>query len=172
MAVAARQENREYYAPVTRVYSHGSTAAAAEPAYRPQPRREQPAAAPQETPRQSRKPQATPALSPAQRALAALVICAVAAALLFVLVRYERITDEYAVVNSLKDDIEEANLSLAALNVELQLAVSLEDAKEVAERMGMDYPTADQIRRIEAPLASSAQDSGGAADGLPLQNQG
>lgn len=147
MAVAARQENREYYAPVTRVYSHGSTAAAAEPAYRPQPRREQSAAAPQETPRQSRKPQ-------------------------FVLVRYERITDEYAVVNSLKDDIEETNLSLAALNVELQLAVSLEDAKEVAERMGMDYPTADQIRRIEAPLASSAQDSGGAADGLPLQNQG
>lgn len=173
MAVAARQENREYYyAPVTRVYSHGATAVAAQPAYRPQPREEQPEAAPAAKPKQQQRVKAQPAISPLQRVLATVVICAVAAALLFVLVRYERIADEYAVVNELKDDIEEANLSLAALNVELQLAASLDDAKAVAERMGMDYPTADQIHKVGAPLVTVLDDNAGAASNLSPQNQG
>ena len=174
MAVAARQENREYYyAPVTRVYSHGATAVAAQPAYRPQPREEQqPEVAPVQRPKQQQKVQAQPATSPLQRVLATILICALAASLLFVLLRYERIADEYAVVNELKSDIEEANLSLAALNVELQLAVSLDNAKEVAQRMGMDYPTADQIHRVGAPLTASLDDNAGSADSLPLQNQG
>lgn len=169
MAVAARQEYREYYAPVTRVYSHGATAAAAQPAYRPEPRREEPQAAPEERQKQQQRVQAQPAISPLQRVLAVFAICAVAAVLLFVLVRYERIADEYAVINELKDDIEEANLSLAALNVELQLATSLEDAKTVAERVGMDYPTADQIHKVGEPLTTTLQGSS-AADDLPLQN--
>ena len=173
MAVAARQETREYYyAPVTRVYSHGATAVAAQPAYRPQPREEQPEVVPAAKPRQQQRVQAQPAISPLQRVLATIAICAVAAALLFVLVRYERIADEYAVVNQLKDDIEEAELSLAALNVELQLAVSLDNAKEVAQRMGMDYPTAAQIHRVGDPLTTVLDDNAGAASDLSLQNQG
>lgn len=176
MAVAARQENREYYAPVTRVYSHGATAVAAEPAFRPEPRPE-PQAAPLERQKQQPRAQTRPAVSPMQRVLAVLVICAVAAALLFVLVRYERIADEYAVVNEIKEQIEEKNITLAALNVELQLAVSLDDAKETAQRMGMGYPTADQIHRLGDPLVSVSVDDSGidnstVGDDLPLQEQG
>ena len=70
-----------------------------------------------------------------------------AAALMFLLARYERISVEYAVVNDLKSQIGKTQLELSSLMVELEFAASLDQAKQEALAAGMNYPAASQILR-------------------------
>lgn len=146
MAVTARQVNNSYYSSQTGMYVNGATARALpkpQPNYAPSPvRRVQPG--------YRVKPQPKSRLSFLQKLLVITCILTAAAALLFLLVRYERISDEYAVVNSLKNDIEEKKRELDTLSVTLECSVSLEEAKEAARRAGMNYPTVEQIVKLDA----------------------
>ena len=158
----AAKQHRNYYAPVTRVYSYGSTAAELAPSEREERFRERgelPVIEEQrrEEARQKLAPQVR--ANPKRRVAILAGVCLTAAALLLVLVRYAKIAAEYSTVNSLKSDIEQAELNLAALNVELQLAVSLEDAEATAKAAGMSYPTASQIHRVGEPLSGTEEET-------------
>lgn len=154
MALAARQLTQEAYeAPSTRVYAGGYAEPARKPAQnRPKPR--MPSPEPQKpSPRTRVHKHSARSIKPAvkinlgQRLLALTSICLVASALLFVLVRYAQIAEQYSEINRLKSEIQESTLNIAALNVQLQMAVNLEDARRVALEAGMGYPQADQIIR-------------------------
>lgn len=155
MAVAARREAREYYAPATRVYSH--SAAYAEPAVDPHIYGN-----PEEFPNKDSRADKKSRQQRKHRLLFRLVsVCAVLAslsALLFVMMRYEKIAGEYAYVNELKENIEETRLNLNALSVSLQYAVNLDEAKAAAERLGMVYPDASQFVRVDETMTGIAAD--------------
>lgn len=155
MAVAARREAREYYAPVTRVYSH--SAAYAEPVVDPDIY-----GRPQREPEIDREAERNARLQRKRRLLLRLAsVCSVLAALsalLFIMVRYEKISVEYAAVNALREDIEETRLNLDALNVTLQYAVTLDEARAAAERLGMVYPDAGQFVLVYGTEAADPPD--------------
>lgn len=71
-----------------------------------------------------------------------------AAMILFTLTGYERITRAYADVNVLNNAIDETNLRIAALDVQIECAVTIRDAQEAAERLGMQYPSPSQYVRV------------------------
>lgn len=167
MAVAARKIDSELrYAPATRVYSQGAAAPALAPEA-PRPVREaQPRQAPKAAPapgraRVARAVKPRPQVSAGRLLFVTLAILAGAALLIILLVRYAMISQDYAVVNGIKTDIEEIQREIDALNVELSAAVSLEDARAAALEAGMGYPTAEQIIRIQG--AQKAQAGGQAA---------
>ena len=152
MAIAARKtDDALRYAPATRVYSQAEANPAAEPPVRrpPQPSPVRP----------SRKP-GSPATRVARQAkpsafaglgrllLITMSVLTGAALLIMLLVRYAIISQEYAVVNELKDDIVQYQQEIEMLNVQLNGAVTLEEAREAALAAGMGYPTAEQIVRI------------------------
>ena len=147
MAVAARKIDTEYvYAgsPAMRVYTHRV------------PRAEEAAVA-----QQQEQAQEQPASKPAhsysliQKLLTTCAILAAAAAVLLVMVRYADIAVQYAVVNEHKTTIEENNRTLAELEVRLNSAVSLEEAREAALAAGLGYPAASQIVSIDGTGAGS-----------------
>ncbi|MEL7609005.1 MAG: hypothetical protein AAGU74_05825 [Bacillota bacterium] len=151
MAVAAGQANKDYYAPSG--YAYTSTAAtAAQPAYEPSRPARRPAPAPQPRPRQPERtpgyrvrPDAQSAISPLRKAAMIFGIMGVSAALLLVLARYARISDEYSVVNDLKSQIAEQDRNIETLNVALEFAMTIQEADAAAKESGMNYPSADQI---------------------------
>lgn len=63
---------------------------------------------------------------------------------LFMLTGYERITRAYADINTLNDEIEQTNLRITELDVQIECAVTIQDAQEAAERFGMRYPDPSQ----------------------------
>lgn len=147
MAVAARKIDTEYvYAgsPAMRVYTHRI------------PRTE-------ETPvvQQQVEEQARPAAQPVygygivQKLLTTCAILAAAAAILLVMVRYADIAAQYAVVNDYKSTIEANQRTLVELEVRLNSAVSLDEAREAALAAGLSYPTASQIVSIDDTGAGS-----------------
>ena len=71
-----------------------------------------------------------------------------AAMILFTLTGYERITRAYADVNTLNSAIDETNLRIAALDVQIECAVTIRDAQDAAERFGMQYPSPSQYVRV------------------------
>ena len=115
---------------------------------------------PQPKPGYRVRPEKESTLSVLQKTALVASIFLMAAALLAVLSRYERIAGEYSVVNGLKSDIEQQQLQLAQLTVELEFAVSLSEAKAAAQATGMNYPTASQIVR-PGELSQSAFAGGG-----------
>ena len=88
-------------------------------------------------------------------AVALCAVLAAAAAILLVMVRYSDIAVQYAVVNDYKTTIEENNRTLAELEVRLNSAVSLEEAREAALAAGLGYPAASQIVSIDGTGAGS-----------------
>ena len=147
MAVAARKIDTEYvYAgsPAMRVYTHRVPRAEEAPAVQQQEQeQEQPAAKPAHS------------YSLIQKLLTTCAILAAAAAILMVMVRYADIAVQYAVVNEHKTTIEENNRTLAELEVRLNSAVSLEEAREAALAAGLGYPAASQIVSIDGTGAGS-----------------
>ena len=83
-------------------------------------------------------------------------VLSVAALLIILLVRYAIISQEYAVVNEIRDQIVACSREIDILNVQLNAAVSLEEAREAALEAGMGYPQADQIGRIQGTEPSLA----------------
>ena len=145
MAVAARKIDTEYvYAgsPAMRVYTHRVNRA-----------EEEPVAQQQE--------QARPAEQPAHsyglihKLLTTCAVLAAAATILLVMVRYADIAKQYAVINDYRTDIEENDRTLAELEVRLNSAVSLEEAREAALAAGLGYPAASQIVSIKGTGAGS-----------------
>ena len=145
MAVAARKIDTEYvYAgsPAMRVYTHRV------------PREE-------EAPVVQQQEQAQPAAKPVHsyslihKLLTTCAVLAAAAAILLVMVRYSDIAVQYAMVNDYKTTIEENSRTLAELEVRLNSAVSLDEAREAALAAGLGYPAASQIVSIDSTGAGS-----------------
>jgi len=74
---------------------------------------------------------------------------------LFTLSGYERISRAYADINALNAEIDSTGLRINELNVQIECAVTIQDAQKVAEEYGMRYPEQDQYVRIGDPLPFS-----------------
>ena len=162
MAIAARKtESQLRYAPRTRVYVQGPACPAAEPYGEAMPApgsaARQPAG-PRVT-RIARKPQTRIYVDAGRLLFSTMGVLSIAALLIILLVRYAIISQEYAVVNEIRDQIVACNREIDILNVQLNAAVSLDEAREAALEAGMGYPKADQIVRIQAtePSLSGGQ---------------
>lgn len=100
-----------------------------------------------------------------------IVMCAFAFAgmVLFVLSGYERISRAYADINTLNSEIDERELRIKALEASIECAVTISDAQEAAEALGMRYPEQSQYVPAgsavplsgTAPTASSGTGTGG-----------
>ncbi len=149
MAVAARKIDTEYvYAgsPAMRVYTH-----------RVHQREEEAQPVRQEQPQPTARPAQRPVHSYGlvQKLLTTCAILAAAAAILLVMIRYADIAAQYAVVNDYKATIEANQRTLVELEVRLNSAVSLDEAREAALAAGLGYPAASQIVTIDGTDAGS-----------------
>ena len=141
MAVAARNLDNDYvYArsSTMRVYTHRM------PAEADTPQAEAVA-----------QPAVKPRYSPLQRLAVTCGILMSAIAILAIMVRYATITEQYAVVNQYKNTIEENKRTLDRLEVRLNSAVNLDEAREAALAAGLGYPAASQIVKIDRTDAGS-----------------
>lgn len=141
MAVAARKLDNDYvYArsSTMRVYTHRM------PAEADTPQAEAVA-----------QPAVKPRYSPLQRLAVTCGILMSAIAILAIMVRYATITEQYAVVNQYKNTIEENKRTLDRLEVRLNYAVNLDEAREAALAAGLGYPAASQIVKIDGTDAGS-----------------
>lgn len=141
MAVAARKLDNDYvYArsSTMRVYTHRM------PAEADTPQAEAVA-----------QPAVKPRYSPLQRLAVTCGILMSAIAILAIMVRYATITEQYAVVNQYKNTIEENKRTLDRLEVRLNSAVNLDEAREAALAAGLGYPAAPQIVKIDGTDAGS-----------------
>lgn len=141
MAVAARKLDNDYvYArsSTMRVYTHRMPAEADTPQAK--------AVA---------QPAVKPRYSPLQRLAVTCGILMSAIAILAIMVRYATITEQYAVVNQYKNTIEENKRTLDRLEVRLNSAVNLDEAREAALAAGLGYPAASQIVKIDRTDAGS-----------------
>ena len=141
MAVAARKLDNDYvYArsSTMRVYTHRM------PAEADTPQAEAVA-----------QPAVKPRYSPLQRLAVTCGILRSAIAILAIMVRYATITEQYAVVNQYKNTIEENKRTLDRLEVRLNSAVNLDEAREAALAAGLGYPAASQIVKIDGTDAGS-----------------
>lgn len=141
MAVAARKLDNDYvYArsSTMRVYTHRM------PAEADTPQAEAVA-----------QPAVKPRYSPLQRLAVTCGILMSAIAILAIMVRYATITEQYAVVNQYKNTIEENKRTLDRLEVRLNSAVNLDEAREAALDAGLGYPAASQIVKIDGTDAGS-----------------
>ena len=71
---------------------------------------------------------------------------------LFTLSGYERISRAYADINALNKEIELTELRINELEVQIECAVTIQDAQTAAESYGMRYPDKGQYVRIGDPL--------------------
>ena len=88
---------------------------------------------------------------------------------LFTLSGYERISRAYADINALNSEIDLTELRINELEVQIECAVTIQDAQKVAEAYGMRYPDKDQYVRVgdalpfdnslPSPSASSADET-------------
>lgn len=141
MAVAARKLDNDYvYArsSTMRVYTHRM------PAEADTPQAEAVA-----------QPAVKPRYSPLQRLAVTCGILMSAIAILAIMVRYATITEQYAVVNQYKNTIEENKRTLDRLEVRLNSAVNLDEAREAALAAGLGYPATSQIVKIDGTDAGS-----------------
>ena len=65
--------------------------------------------------------------------------------LVFILSGYERISRAYSAVNDLNDQIEEIELTIDALEAEIEKAVTIEAAQQYAVSHGMQYAQESQL---------------------------
>lgn len=75
--------------------------------------------------------------------------------ILFTLAGYERISRAYADINALNSEIDSTSLRINELDVQIECAVTIQDAQQVAEAYGMRYPEKSQYVKIGDPLPFS-----------------
>jgi hypothetical protein len=75
--------------------------------------------------------------------------------ILFTLAGYERISRAYADINALNKEIDSTDLRINELDVQIECAVTIQDAQKVAEAYGMRYPEKSQYVKIGDPLPFS-----------------
>lgn len=147
MAVAARKVQNEYvytHSSTMRVYTHRAASAAAQPQVEAQQKTE-------ERPAQG--------IGIIKKLAISCCILLAAATMLVVLMRYAMITEQYAVVNEYKQTIEENQRTLNELEVKLNSAVSLEEAREAALAAGLGYPSVSQIVTINGAAYAGTETS-------------
>ncbi len=74
---------------------------------------------------------------------------------LFTLAGYERISRAYADINALNTEIDSTELRINELDVQIECAVTIQDAQKVAEAYGMRYPEKSQYVKIGDALPFS-----------------
>lgn len=67
---------------------------------------------------------------------------------LFTLAGYERISRAYADINALNNEITLTDLRINELDVQIECAVTIQEAQEIAQAYGMQYPEKDQYVRV------------------------
>lgn len=99
-----------------------------------------------------------PELNPLARI--GLILCGFifAGMVLFTLTGYERISRAYADINALNTEIDSTKLRINELEVQIECAVTIQDAQKVAEAYGMQYPEKSQYVKIGDPLPFSGSD--------------
>jgi len=75
--------------------------------------------------------------------------------ILFTLAGYERISRAYADINALNTETDSTKLRINELDVQIECAVTIQDAQKIAEAYGMRYPEKSQYVRIGDPLPFS-----------------
>ncbi len=161
MEVAGRTRVRNTYTSATRVYSpsRSSIAYAYEPVI-PLPQKQES----QERPKPRRQP-SEKLLTPGCRWALLLTMAVLATSSLIIVFRFANIAGSYAQINKMKSAISAAELRIRELNVSLECAVSINDAKEAARRFGMAYPDASQYVRVGEPFhADSMAENGGTVE--------
>lgn len=163
MAQAAKKDTY-VYAP-SRVYSYSRAATAeALPEAAPAPHRGAPRPA-HPAPRTRVKREPSPAMKRKQRFVPKLVsvieVFAATALIIFIVVQYSLIAGEYNELNDIRSDIEASKLRIAELEVQLDSAVNVEEAREAAEKAGLDYPSAGQIVDVDGVIGGYEQTGDG-----------
>lgn len=99
-----------------------------------------------------------PELNPLARI--GLILCGFifAGMVLFTLTGYERISRAYADINALNTEIDATKLRINELEVQIECAVTIQDAQKVAEAYGMQYPEKKQYVKIGDSLPFSGSD--------------
>ena len=99
-----------------------------------------------------------PELNPLARI--GLILCGFifAGMVLFTLTGYERISRAYADINALNTEIDATKLRINELDVQIECAVTIQDAQKVAEAYGMQYPEKSQYVKIGDTLPFSGSD--------------
>ena len=99
-----------------------------------------------------------PELNPLARI--GLILCGFifAGMVLFTLTGYERISRAYADINALNTETDATKLRINELEVQIECAVTIQDAQKVAEAYGMQYPEKKQYIKIGDPLPFSGSD--------------
>ncbi len=158
MAATAKKGHSAYAQ--SRVYSYSRTATAEKLPY------EDDENIPAQIPRVERKRHAapqtriiretTPAQKRKQRTVPKIVsiagVATIAAIMILLVLRYAQIATAYSNINSIKEDIEESRRKITELEVQLDEAVSIEEARLAAARSGLNYPTADQIVTVNGAV--------------------
>lgn len=85
----------------------------------------------------------------ARRFLSIVTTLVIAGCAFFLVMRFERVSQDYALNNQLKEDIRLAKQHIGDLKVELEFAIDFQRVQRLARGMGMDYPEAEQIIEIE-----------------------
>ena len=100
-----------------------------------------------------------------------LVLCtfAFAGMLLFMLSGYEKITRAYQEINNINSQIEEAELTINALEVAIECAVTIDQAQEWAKAHNMQYPLQSQYVASGSaiPVSGAPADTPGTAGSAP-----
>ncbi|MDL2217858.1 hypothetical protein LJC27_04295 [Christensenellaceae bacterium OttesenSCG-928-M15] len=137
----------------TRLYTHGSTAYAYQPATAPKPvetPRQEPQVKPE--PQKKARPQQRRALSAGCKVCLFISIAVVCAAFSMLMYRYYNISNEYLSVNKLNDNIKTIKLEIQTLHVELDSVVTIQEVQVAAQNWGMTYPGAEQYVSAGDPL--------------------
>jgi len=167
--VRERAVSTRFYAPTlgSAAYAYAEPAVAPSPAIPQQKEQPKPRPAVKQAPKVKKAP-----LTLGFKIASVFCVLLMGVSALAVIAGYENIASEYALVNTLKNDIKSAELRLAELNVDLECTVSIEEAKEAAVRLGMTYPTAAQyVRTGDAlPIVQTASQADAMADtGIPQE---
>lgn len=156
---ATAKKGQNVYAP-SRVYSYSRAATAEKLPY--EEAESIPAQIPRAEPKRHAAPQtrimreATTAQKRKQRTLPKLIsvtgVLMIAAVMIGLVFRYASIASAYRMVNSTQKKIEESQRRITELEVQLDEAVSLDEARLAAAQAGLNYPTAEQIVEVNGAV--------------------
>lgn len=156
---ATAKKGQNVYAP-SRVYSYSRAATAEKLPY--EEAESIPAQIPRAEPKRHAAPktrimrEATTAQKRKQRTLPKLIsvtgVLVIAAVMIGLVFRYASIASAYRTVNSTQKKIEESQRRITELEVQLDEAVSLDEAMLAAAQAGLNYPTAEQIVEVNGAV--------------------
>lgn len=156
---ATAKKGQNVYAP-SRVYSYSRAATAEKLPY--EEAESIPAQISRAEPKRHAAPQtrimreATTAQKRKQRTLPKLIsvtgVLMIAAVMIGLVFRYASIASAYRMVNSTQKKIEESQRRITELEVQLDEAVSLDEARLAAAQAGLNYPTAEQIVEVNGAV--------------------